>query len=91
MKTSSKGFYAYAKVIEDEKTKALINLVNDKIESAITEILSCNFDINPKRVGQENIGCAFCKFKDLCYMKEEDIINLKEYKDFSFLGGDNNA
>jgi len=91
MKTSSKGFYAYAKVIEEEKIKALINLVNEKIESAITDILSCNFDINPKRIGQENIGCAFCKFKDLCYMREEDIVNLKEYKDFSFLGGDNNA
>jgi len=91
MKTSSKGFYAYAKVLEDEKIKLLINLVNEKIESAITDILSCKFDINPKRIGIENVGCSFCKFKDLCYMKEEDVINLKEYKDFSFLGGDNNA
>ena len=91
MKMSSKGFYTYAKVIEDEKIKALINLVNEKIDTAITDILSCKFDINPKRVGTENIGCSFCKFRDLCYMNEEDVVNLKEYKDFSFLGGDNNA
>ena len=91
MKISSKGFYSYAKVIEDKKIKLLIELVNEKIDSAINDILSSKFDINPKRIGTENVGCAFCKFKDLCYMREEDIVNLKEYKDFSFLGGDDNA
>lgn len=91
MKITSKGFYAYAKVIEDVKINALINLVDEKINSAIEDILSAKFDINPKRIGMENVGCAFCKYKDICYMKEEDIVNLKEYKDFSFLGGDINA
>lgn len=91
MKITSKGFYTYAKVIEDERIKLLIDLVNNKIDNAIDDILSCKFDINPKRVGTDNIGCTFCKYKDLCYMREEDIVNLKEYKDFSFLGGDDNA
>lgn len=92
MKITSKGFYHHAKVIEDEKIEALIHLVNEKIESAITDILDAKFDINPKRVGTENIGCSFCKFKDICYMREEDIVNLKEYKDFSFLkGGEEDA
>lgn len=91
MKISSKGFYSYAKVIEDEKIEMLISLVNTKIDEAINDILNAKFDINPKRIGQKNVGCSFCKFKDICYMREEDIINLKEYKDFSFLGGDNNA
>ena len=91
MKITSKGFYAYAKVIEDVKIGALINLVDEKINSAIEDILSAKFDINPKRIGMENVGCAFCKYKDICYMTEEDIVNLKEYKDFSFLGGDINA
>lgn len=91
MKISSKGFYSYAKVIEEEKIKTLIELVNNKIDDAIDNILLSRFDINPKRIGLENVGCSFCKFKDLCYMREEDIVNLKEYKDFSFLGGDDNA
>lgn len=91
MKKSSKGFYAYAKVIEDEKIGLLIELVNSKIDEAINDILDAKFDINPKRIGTELKGCAFCKYKDICYMKEEDVINLKEYNDFSFLGGDNNA
>lgn len=91
MKKSSKGFYAYAKVIEDEKIGLLIELVNSKIDEAINDILDAKFDINPKRIGTDLKGCAFCKYKDICYMKEEDVINLKEYNDFSFLGGDNNA
>jgi len=91
MKKTSKGFYVYSKIIEDKKIDLLITLVNNKIDEAITNILSAKFDINPKRVGLENIGCSFCKYKDICYMREEDIVNLKEYKDFSFLGGDINA
>ena len=91
MKKSSKGFYAYAKVIEDKKIGLLIELVNRKIDEAINDILNAKFDINPKRIGADLKGCAFCKYKDICYMREEDVINLKEYNDFSFLGGDDNA
>ena len=91
MKKSSKGFYVYAKIIEDKKIGLLIELVNRKIEEAINDILDAKFDINPKRIGTDLKGCAFCKYKDICYMKEEDVINLKEYNDFSFLGGDDNA
>ena len=91
MKISSKGFYSYAKVIEDEKIKLLISLVNSKIDEAIENITKAKFDINPKRIGQELTGCAFCGFHDLCYMREEDIVNLKEYQDFSFLGGEDNG
>ena len=25
----------------------------------------------------ENISCKFCKYKDICYMKEEDIVNIE--------------
>ncbi len=91
MKVTSKGFYSYAKVIEDKKINLLIDLVDCKINEAIRDISLAKFDINPKRIGQELTGCNFCKFKDLCYMKEEDIVNLKEYHDFSFLGGEENA
>ena len=74
-----------------KKIDLLIALVNNKIDEAIDNILDAKFDINPKRIGTDLKGCAFCKYKDICYLKEEDVINLKEYNDFSFLGGDNNA
>lgn len=91
MKKSKNGFYSYTKLLENDDIANLCKLVDEKIECARDAILSGEFNINPKKIGNENVGCSFCKYKDLCYMKEEDIINLKEYKDLSFLGGDNNA
>ena len=37
------------------------------------------------------VGCNYCKYKDICYMKNEDIVKVKEYQDLSFLGGDIDA
>ena len=85
MKVSSKGFYPYSKVIDDDKIDKLINIVDNKIDSAIDDILDGNFEINPKRIANKNLGCEFCKFKDLCYMSEKDIVNLKEYSNLEFI------
>ena len=49
------------------------------------------FDINPKKIGNDNLGCEFCKFKDICFRTEKNIVDLKEYKNLEFLGGDDNA
>ena len=48
MKVSSKGFYPYSKVIDDDKIDKLINIVDNKIDSAIDDILDGNFEINCK-------------------------------------------
>ena len=89
MKMSSKGFYSYAKVIDDDKFDKLSNIVDQKIDESINDILKGKFDINPKRIGTSNLGCEFCTFKDVCYMCEKDIVNLKEHKDLDFLENNN--
>ena len=33
----------------------------------------------------KNIGCDFCKYKDLCFMSNRDIIELEDIKDLDFL------
>ena len=55
-----------------------------KINEAIKAIENAEFSINPKVIDNKNIGCEFCKFKDICYKKEEDMNNLKSvnYQDF---------
>lgn len=90
MKISSKGFYAYSKIISDSQTKQLIDLISDKIDEATNNILSGNFDITPKKIGGTNVACEYCEFKDMCYMKDSDVITLKEYKYSDFLGGESN-
>lgn len=88
LKVTNNGFASYSKVIDNDKIDKLIDVVDDKIDEAIADIKEAKFDINPKRIGKVNYGCEFCKFKDICFMKENDVVNLKEYKNLEFLGGD---
>ena len=81
LKTTKDGFYAYSKIISKEKIDELIEIVDEKINESRDNILKCEFEINPKKIGDKLIGCEFCKYKDLCFMKEEDIVEL-EKKDF---------
>lgn len=91
MKMTSKGFASYSKVLNKEKMNGLFELVDKNIDIAIRDIVSAKYDINPKQVGKDLVGCGFCSFKDICFKNHKDIVHLKEYKDLSFLGGEDNA
>ena len=80
LRTSSKGFYSYSKVINESDINKLVSEVDDRIENAFNGVSEGKFDINPKRIGKINKGCEFCKYYDICYRKENDIVNLKEVK-----------
>lgn len=80
LRTSSKGFYAYSKIINDEEIDILNKVVETKIKEASMDILDSKFDINPKEMNNEVIGCKFCKYKDICFMKPKDTVTLKEVK-----------
>ena len=62
----------------------MLEIVNNKVDEAIEDIQNVNFDINPKRIDNELIGCKYCKFSDICYKNEKNIINLKSqnYEEF---------
>ena len=87
MRTTSKGL-ASKKVLRDDQIDELESITETKIDEAINNILAANFQINPKRIGMNNLGCKYCKFKDICFFTERNIKNLKEYKNMEFLGGD---
>ena len=91
MKTTSKGFYHFAKVLSDEQIDKLIEKVDQNIETARDNILKGDFSINPKQINEDKVGCNFCKFKDICYRTNNDFVKLKENKSLSFLGGEDNA
>ena len=91
MKVSSKGFYAYSKVFEQAMLNSILNIVENNIDEARDKILNREFYINPKKIGVKNlIGCENCTYKELCFMTEDNIINLKEYKNLEFLKDDVN-
>lgn len=90
MKMSSKGFYAYTKTFDKDMLDKILKITEEKVEEAIDLILKQDFSINPKQIGIKNlIGCEYCDYHDICFMKMNDIVNLYEYKNLEFLGGDN--
>ena len=89
MKVTSKGFIHYTKVISEEEIESLVSLVDKKIKEAFIEIDNLNFPINPKIIGGENIGCSFCKYKDLCFKTGSDYVYLAKKNDLSYLKDNN--
>ena len=71
------GFYSYSKVISDDNINYLCDLVKEKIDDTSSKIINAKFDINPKVINGVNKGCMFCKYKDICYVKNEDYVNLE--------------
>ena len=89
MKTTQNGFSSYAKLINDEEIEELNNMIKNNIEKSSINILNGVFTINPKQIKDEIIGCKYCKYKDICYMKNEDIVPLSINNDI--VGGEENA
>lgn len=87
MHMTAKGL-STKKVFDDITIDKLQEITESKIKESSQKIIDSEFDINPKRIGMDNVGCSYCSFKSICFMKESDIINLKEYKNMEFLGGE---
>ena len=72
-------------------TDKIDKIVDERINEVVGAIEEGDFSINPKRVKGELIGCEFCKYKEICYRKEEDIVDLEYKTRKDILGDDDNA
>ena len=92
MKLTKDGrFNGYTKIINDEELNTLVDIIDNKINENRDNILKGEFNINPKQIGDDLVGCEYCKYRDICFRKNEDIVSLKKYKDLSYLGGEEDA
>jgi len=91
LKIGKEDFSKYSKILSDSEIDTMIDLVDRKILEASKDILEAKFDINPKEIGGKMKGCAFCRFKDICFVKNKDILKLKSVKREEFLGGETYA
>lgn len=80
LKTSSKGFYPYSKVLDQENFSKVTEIAEEKIINAANNILNAEFEINPKEIKKVVEKCKYCKYSDICYMTNEDVINLENTK-----------
>ena len=80
MKTSSKGFYSYSKVLSSEEINDIIDKTDKLIDNVIDNILEADFSINPKVIDGDSVSCSFCEYRDICFRNERDIeyINREE-------------
>ena len=77
MKLKNDGSFANtANILSDNQMKELISKVDNVIEQCIINIKNANFQINPKIYKENNISCKYCKYKDICYKKRQDEIEV---------------
>ena len=70
------GFGKYAKLFDEADQDYIINLTEELIKKAGNNILNGNYKIEPKIIEGNNVSCKFCKYKDICFMKYEDLVDL---------------
>ena len=78
MKTTSKGFSSYSKVLSEEEINDMLSNTDKLIDKAIDNILEADFEINPKVINGENVSCSFCEYRDICYLREKDKVYINK-------------
>ena len=79
MKTLKDGtFSRYTKVLSNDDINKIIEITERKILEVIDNIKKNQFSINPKVSEGKNIGCEFCKFKDICFVTSQDKVEIKK-------------
>ena len=79
---SDDSYYSTSKVLSDDEVNNLISLASNKVEECIDGVVNANFNINPKNIAGKNIGCEFCNYKDICFMKNKDVVYLDKKDNF---------
>lgn len=89
MTFTDKGFGRFSKVLNEEDFDKLKDIAEEKINEAIKNIKKCDFTINPKILGMNNLSCTYCPYKSVCFVKEDDYVNIQS--DDILKGSDNDA
>ena len=70
--------YNKKKLLSKESMDNLMLMTENKIKEAIDAIYDGKFDINPKMNEKyQDISCAFCPYKECCYVKFKDKMKLE--------------
>ena len=89
MKVKKDGdFYANTKVLSAEQIDYLSAIAEKKINEAVELISNAEFSIAPKKIDKINYGCKYCKYRDICFYKPDDIEELKPLTKEEVFGGD---
>lgn len=91
MKTLKSGeIDSRCKVLSDEDIYNILEFTKKIINKTVDNILEGDFSINPKIIDYKDITCKYCKYSDICYVKENNKIYLEKVENLDFLGDDIN-
>ena len=77
LKTNKDGsFSRYSNLVSDDDIDKIIDETKKIIDKTIENIRNNKFEINPKVDGDINVGCEYCKFKDICYKTFNDEVRI---------------
>ena len=77
LKTKKDGtFSKNSKILSFKDMEEIEQVVENKIIEAANQILNGEFKIEPKIINHKNESCAFCEFKNLCYVKANNNLYL---------------
>ena len=72
------NFSSSSCVFSNSQMNEIVEKVDMQINNCVQKIENCDFDINPKKYKDVNISCKYCKYNDICFKCERDIVNIKE-------------
>ena len=70
------SFSLKSKLLNSDDIVGILDIVEQKVGDAKEKIINGDFAINPKYLDKENISCKYCKYKDLCFMSDKDLVYL---------------
>jgi len=77
------------KILTEGEFDIIYNIALEKIQEAIDNIINGNFIIEPKKI-KDDLTCKNCPYKEICFVKEDAYLEIKESKDLSFIRGNKN-
>ena len=77
LKVNNDGsFHKNSKILTDEEINLIKEEAKIQINNVINNIKQNRFDINPKTSEGKNIGCEYCKYKDICFVTKDDELEI---------------
>jgi ATP-dependent helicase/DNAse subunit B len=75
------SFSSYANTLSSEQITKLCDMAEKNIQIAANKISAAEFPIAPKVIDDYNYGCAYCKYRDICYHTPSDNNELEPIED----------
>ena len=78
IKPTKNGLGTYAKTFDKESFENIIEIMENNINKMVDTIEQVDFKINPKMFKNKTTTCKNCNYKDICYKKFKDYVNVRK-------------